>query len=116
MVEDTRNAAAVAKFELLFHGIGSITSLLDLLVSNEPMKHTECNIQHALSKSRRHLFNQNVDRVLDFVQAQQNPYSICTNVQISIPLHNILTKEAVDLNVAASLLNCFGSRENAYHS
>ena len=37
-------------------------------------------------------------------------------MQISIPLHNILTKEAVDLNVAASLLNCFESGENAYHS
>ena len=33
-VGDTRNAAAVAEFELLFHEIGSITSLLDLLVSN----------------------------------------------------------------------------------
>ncbi|KAH3725191.1 hypothetical protein DPMN_051026 [Dreissena polymorpha] len=34
---------AVAKFELLFHEIGSITRLLNLLTTNKPMDHTECS-------------------------------------------------------------------------
>ena len=40
VVGSTRNASAIAELELLFHGIGSITSLLNWLTSNKPMKHT----------------------------------------------------------------------------
>ena len=56
VVGETRNAAAVAEFELLFHEIGSITSLLDLLTTNKPMDHTECHLQHALSSTRHHTY------------------------------------------------------------
>ena len=40
VVGATRNVAAVAEFELLFHEIGSITSLLNCVTSSHPMKHT----------------------------------------------------------------------------
>lgn len=56
----TRNASSVAKFELLYHEIGSIVNLLNLLTSSHSLKHTECHLQHALSSSRRLTFNQNV--------------------------------------------------------
>ncbi|KAH3819625.1 hypothetical protein DPMN_121364 [Dreissena polymorpha] len=41
VVGETRNAGTVAEFELLFHDIGSILSLLILLTTNKPMDHTE---------------------------------------------------------------------------
>ena len=67
VVGATRNASPVAEFELLFHEIGSIMNLLNFLTTNHPMNHTECHIQHALSITRRHTFNQNVVKLLDFV-------------------------------------------------
>ena len=70
----TRNAGTVAEFELLYHEIGSITDLLDQLTTNNLMNHTECHLQHAMSTSRRTVFNENVQKLLDFVQARENPY------------------------------------------
>ena len=88
MVGATRNASAVAEFKLLFHEIGPITNLLNFLTTNHPMNHTECHLQHALSITRRHTFNQNVVKLLDFVLERQNPYSVTSNVVL--PLHNVL--------------------------
>ena len=94
VVGATRNASAVAEFELLFHEIGSITNLLNLLTTNHPMNHTECHLQHALSITRRHTFNQNVVKLLDFVLERHNPYSVTANMVL--PLHNVLTKLVVE--------------------
>ena len=74
VVGATRNAGTVAEFELLYHEIGSITDLLDQLTTNNLMIHTECHLQHAMSTSRRTVFNENVQKLLDFVQARENPY------------------------------------------
>lgn len=114
VVGATRNASAVAEFELLFHEIGSITNVLNFLTTNNTMKHTECHLQHALSKTRRVTFNQNVAKLLDFVLERQNPYSVTVNA--SVPLHNILTKLAVDRMVAERLLKCQENGERVYRS
>ncbi|KAH3728904.1 hypothetical protein DPMN_054867 [Dreissena polymorpha] len=76
----TRNADAVAEFELLFHEIGSITRLLNLLTTNKPMNHTECHLQHSLSATRRHLFNHNVEMLLDYVLERQSQYTVMVSV------------------------------------
>jgi hypothetical protein len=110
----TRNASAVAEFELLFHEIGSITSLLNSVTSNHPMNHTECHLQHALSTTRQITFNRNVSKLLDFVLQRQNPYSVTVNVPV--PLHNLLTKLAVDRKVAARLLKFHENGERLYRS
>ncbi|KAH3786936.1 hypothetical protein DPMN_165054 [Dreissena polymorpha] len=94
VVEETRNAGAVAEFELLFHEIGSITSLLNLLTTNKPIDHTECHLQHSLSATRQNSFNHNVEMLLDYVLERQNPYTVTVNVPV--PLHNLLTKLAVE--------------------
>jgi len=112
-VGETRNAGAVAEFELLFHEIGSITNL-NLLTTNKPMDHTECHLQHALSTTRRHTFNQNVVKLLDYVLERQNPYTVTVSVPVS--LHNLLTKLAVDREVAARLLKCLENGERVYRS
>ncbi|KAH3868329.1 hypothetical protein DPMN_031472 [Dreissena polymorpha] len=83
---ETRNAGAVAEFELLFHEIGTITSLLNLLTTNKPIDHTECHLQHSLSATRRHSFNQNVEMLLDYVLERQNPHTV--TVSVSVQLHN----------------------------
>ena len=114
MVGATCNASAVAEFELLFHEIGSITNLLNFLTTNHPMNHTECHIQHALSITRLHTFNQNVVKLFDFVLERQNPYSMTANVVLL--LHDVLTKLAVDKVVAASLLMCLDNGERVYRS
>jgi hypothetical protein len=114
VVGATGNATAVAEFELLFHEIGSITSLLNLLTSNHPMSHTECHLQHALSTTRRLTFNHNVAKLLDYVRERQNPYSMTVNVPV--PLHNMLTKQAVDQKVATRLLKFLENGEHAYRA
>ncbi len=114
VVGATRNVGAVAEFELLFHEIGSITNLLNLLTTNHPMDHTECHLQHALSTTRRLTFNQNVAKLLDFVLERHNPYSLMVNVPV--PLHSLLTKLAVDREVAARLLKCLENGERVYRS
>ena len=45
VVGQTRKPAAVAEFELLFHEIGEISSLLGFLTTDEGAKHLECNLQ-----------------------------------------------------------------------
>ena len=48
VVGASHNASAVAEFEFLYHVIGSITNVLDVLASIESLKHTESHLQHAL--------------------------------------------------------------------
>jgi len=106
VVGATCNASAVAEFELLFHEIGAITNLLNYLTPNyQYVRHTECHLQHALYTSRGLTVNQNVEKLLNFVQAPQN--SCLLAADIPVPLHNIFTKLAVDREVAARLLKCF---------
>ena len=114
VVGATRHASAVAEFEFLFHEIGSIANLLNFLTTNHPMNHTECHLQHALSITRRHTFNQNVVKLLDFVLERQNPYSV--TAKVVLPLHNVLTKLAVDKVVAARLLMRVDNGERVYRS
>lgn len=114
VVGETRNAGAVAEFELLFHEIGSITNLLNLLTTNKPMDRTECHLQHALSTTRRHTFNENVVKLLDYVLERQNPHTVTVNVPVS--LHNLLTKLTVDRKIAARLLKCLENGERVYRS
>src|SRR6218665_3290273 len=73
VIGTTRNAIAVAEFELLFREIGSITSLLNFLPSNNFMSHTELHLQHALSITRHTTFNHNLFKLLDFVLELQKP-------------------------------------------
>lgn len=114
VVGSTRNASAVAEFELLFHEIGSITNLLNSLTTNRSMKHTDCHIQHAISPTRRLKFNENVEKLLNFVLERQNPYAVTTSGPV--PLHNLLTKLAVDSQVKTRLLNCLENGEKTYRS
>ena len=58
------------------------------------MNHTECHLLHASSSTRRVTFNQNVEKLLDFLMERQNPYYVV--VQNPIPLHHLLTKLAVN--------------------
>ena len=53
-------------------------------------------------------------KLLDFVLERQNPYSVTANVVL--PLHNVLTKLAVDKVVAACLLMCLDNDERVYRS
>ncbi len=73
VVGATRNASAVAEFELLFHEIWSITNLLNLLTSNQPLKHTECHLQHALSTTRRLTFNPECGETVGFCTREAEP-------------------------------------------
>ena len=53
-------------------------------------------------------------KLLDFVLERQNPYSVTANVVL--PLHNVLTKLAVDKVVAGRLLMCLDNGERVYRS
>ncbi|KAH3724997.1 hypothetical protein DPMN_050825 [Dreissena polymorpha] len=69
----------------MFDEIGSITSHLNLLTTNNPMDHIKYHLQHSLSANRRNAFNQNEVKLLDYVLERQNPYTV--TVSVSIPLH-----------------------------
>ena len=109
MVGATRNARAVAEFELLYHEIGSITTLLNFLTANNQMNHIECHLQHVLST-----YNRNVAKLLEFLLERQTQYSVIANV--SVPLHNLLTKQDVNKKVAVHLLKCVEHGECASRS
>ena len=114
VVDASHNAIAVAEFELLYHEIASITNVLNVLASNESLKHTECHLQHALSKTRRIKVNHNVTKLLDRTLLQRNPYVITTALPVS--LHNIFTKTAVNKVVALHLLECLENGKKIYQS
>ncbi|KAH3724692.1 hypothetical protein DPMN_050515 [Dreissena polymorpha] len=67
-----------------------------------------------LSATRRHSFNHNVEMLLDYVLERQNPYTVMVNVPV--PLHNLLTKLAVDKEVAVRLLKCIENGERVYRA
>ena len=94
----TRNAGYVAEFELLFHEIGSITHLLDHVSTTNLMEHTEFHLQHSLSSTRKATFNDNVQKLLNFVFVRQNPFSVVAPKPV--PLHHLLNNSAVDRQVA----------------
>ncbi|KAH3897521.1 hypothetical protein DPMN_021709 [Dreissena polymorpha] len=78
------------------------------------MDHTECHLQHSLSATRRHLFNHILEMLLDYVLERQNPYTVMVNVPV--PLHNLLTKLAVDKEVAVRLRKCIKNGESVYRA
>ena len=100
------NAAAVAEFELLFHEVGKIASLIAELTGNDALQHLESNVQPCYSETRRNIFNENLISLLDFMMARKNPYSINAPISSPEPLHNLVTGQKVDPLVAQRILNC----------
>ena len=78
------------------------------------MKHRQCHLQHTLSPMHCLTLNPNVSKLLDFMLQWQNPNIITVNVPV--PLHNALTKQAVDWEVAVCLLNCLKNGERVYRA
>ena len=112
VVGQTRKAAAVAEFELLFHEVGNIVAALNLLTSNQSLQHTESHIPRSLNPSRRIDINQHVAKLLDFVKARKNPYSITPGAYI--PLNHWLTGIKVNEAVAQHLLKVTENGERVY--
>ena len=112
VVGQTRNAAAVAEFELLFHEINNIVVALNLLTSNHSLQHLESHIPHALSPSRRIAINQHVAKLLDFVKARKIPYSVTPDA--FIPLNRWLTRIKVIKAVAQWLLKVTKNGERVF--
>ena len=61
------NISIVAEFELLYHEIGAITNLLQMLTNAGILNHLETNVQHELYGRKGLIFVKNVARMLDFV-------------------------------------------------
>ena len=87
------DVAAVAEFNILFHEAKSMTNLLHALTNARLMDHLETAIRHDLCGNRGLLFDKNVGRLLDYIQAHRNPFIVLTNAMI--PLHNLVTKQVV---------------------
>ena len=71
-VGSSRNTGSVTEFELLFHEVVAISSLLRKLTNAKLVGHTECVVQHSLYGSKGAMFHKNVVRLLDFVRAHYN--------------------------------------------
>ncbi|KAH3846500.1 hypothetical protein DPMN_088801 [Dreissena polymorpha] len=52
--------------------------------------------------------------MLDYLLECQNPYTVTVN--IPVPLHNLLTKLAVDEEVAVRFLKCIENSKRVYHA
>ena len=103
VVGATRNAVSIVEFKLLFHEIGSITSLFNDVTASNLIKHTECHLQLNLNSSRRISFNRNVKKLHDFTLSRQNPYSIALS-PTPVPLNHLPTNIARNREVAYQLL------------
>ena len=86
------NEAYIAEFNLLFHEINAITNLLHQLTKERFMDHLETTVQHELGGQKGQIFDKNVLRLLDFVNARQNPFIIDGP---KIPLHNTLPNKVL---------------------
>ena len=80
VVGATHKISAVSEFVLLYHEIGSITNLLNIVTSDTSLEHTECHLQHALNPTRRVTVNRSVLKLFDFTNKRQNPYEIDVTV------------------------------------
>ena len=101
----------VSEFELIYHEIGAICSILNTLTNNETLQHQECNLQHTFSPGRKVIVNKGVARLLDYTLKHQNSYIM--DVTIPVLLHNPYTKVAVD-HVAQRLLKSLENGEKAW--
>ena len=73
----------------------------------QSLQHTESHVPHALSSSRRISINQHVAKLLDFVKAMKNPFTVIAEVYD--PLNHWLTGIKVNEAVTERLLKV---REN----
>ena len=90
IVGSSRDAAAVAEFQLLFHEILAISNLLQLLSKSRTMNHLGTSIQHELCGRKGQIFDQNVARLLDLVKTRENPFIVLTP---KVPLYNFVIKQ-----------------------
>ena len=112
VVGATLKISAVSEFELLYHEIGSITNVLNIVTSNTSLEHTECHLQHALNPTHRVTVNRSVLKLFDFTNKRQHPDEI--DVTVPVPLHNPYTQAAVNREVAERLLNCIEHGEKIF--
>ena len=101
VVGENRKTASVSEYNLLYHEIGNITCLLDLVTNVGFGKSRECHLNSSFSPSRRKIYNTNVHKLLEYLQERQNPFIIET--QVPIPLHHMITQEAVSRDVTSRL-------------
>ena len=111
VVGSSGDAAAVAEFELLFHEILSITNLVNAIMTDGVADHLETNIQHGLQGKKGLIFDRNVTRFLDIVNARGNPYIISS---VQLPLHNFLTKHTVDEKSKIRILSVLQNGQVGY--
>ena len=112
VVGATRKVSVVSEFELIYHEVGAICSILNIVTSNESLQHMECQLQHTFSPGRRVTVNRSVARLLEFTLKHQNPYII--TVAVPVLLHNLYTRVAVDKEVAHRLLKCLDNGEKSW--
>ena len=60
VVGENRKTASVSEYNLLYHEIGNITCLLDLVTNVGFGKSRECHLNSSFSPSRRKIYNTNV--------------------------------------------------------
>lgn len=111
IVGSAGDAAVVAEFALLFHEILAISNLLQLLTNVRLMDHLETSIQHELGGRKGIIFDRNVARLLDFVNARENPFLVLAP---NVPLHNFVTKQIVKDNFKARILKALENGDTAY--
>ena len=106
-----KRQASYRLFEQLYHESGAITNLLQRLTNDGT--HLETNVQQALSGRKGLVFDKNVVRMLDFMEALQNPFIVMSS---HVTLHNIVTNVAVANTIKIRLLKALENGEKAYQA
>lgn len=102
IVGQTKNLAIAVEWQLIFHEILLISNNFREIMNDISMDHSEsARVHHELTGRKADMLNKNVARLLDYVNGKGNPYIIEVP---GIKLHNLVTKQLADKEVALRLL------------
>lgn len=111
IIGQTRRSEYVTEWQLIYHEVLDISNTFRELTNARVMEHMEV-YHHELTGRKSELFDQNVTRLLQFLEAKGNPFDTTQNTG----LYNLVTMHSVDDSVKKRLLNVMDHGKDAYTS
>lgn len=101
IVGQTRKCDYVTRWELVYHEILSICNAFRDITNSKLMDHRETAPHHDLIGKRGERFNENVGRLVRFMQQHENPFEMTHPIR----LHNFVTKQFVNDDIKKRILD-----------
>lgn len=110
IIGQTRKCHYVAQWQLVYHEVLAICNVFRQLTNCKLMDHHETVVHHELGGRKADIFNDNVTRLLAFVQQRSNPYTLTPLLK----LHNIVTQQYVDEARSVRILSALRHGQEKY--